>query len=71
MGLTDRLAKLEQAKDDGPMLTMVVTDRPTPQQQATIDRCIATGRRLLVFFMPTDTAWMPGAGVPPWEVDHA
>lgn len=71
MGLTDRLAKLEQAKDDGPMLTMVVTDRPTPQQQATIDRCIATGRRLLVFFMPTDTAWMPGAGAPPWEVDHA
>ena len=43
---------------------------PTPEQAAQIDRCTRTGRRLIVFCMPGDTAWMPGSGLPPWEAGH-
>jgi hypothetical protein len=49
------------------MLVLSVTDRPTPEQAEQIAKAERTGRRLLVFFMPGDTAWMPGASVPPWE----
>ena len=68
--LNARLLALEHVINTAPMLTMQLDTAPTPEQQATIDLCTRTGRRLVVFCMPGDTAWMPGCGVPPWEVGH-
>lgn len=65
--IKERIMQLEQASNYAPMLVLSVADRPTPEQQAEIDKATRTGRRLIVFFMPGDTAWMHGAGVPPWE----
>lgn len=65
-----RLLALEQHHNESPALVLSVTDRPTPEQQAEIERATRTGRRLIVFYMPGDTAWMPGCGVPPWETDE-
>lgn len=65
-----RLLALEQYRNEGPALVLSVTDRPTPEQQAEIDRATNTGRRLIVFYEPGMTAWMPGYGVPPWETDE-
>lgn len=70
MRLTDRLAALEKSTNTAPMLTMRVQGLPTAEQAALIDRCTRTGRRLVVFCMPGDSAWMPGCGVAPWEVEH-
>ena len=70
MKLLKRLISLEQSNDTAPMLTMTVNERPTAEQAALIDRCTKTGRNLMVFYMPFDSAWMPGCGVPPWEVEH-
>lgn len=69
--LNARLAALEKSTKTAPMMTMQVNGMPTEEQAALIERCTRTGRRLLVFYMPGDTAWMPGYGVPPWEVNHA
>lgn len=49
------------------MLVMDVDSAPTYEQSALIDRCAKTGRKLMVFYAPGDSAWMPGCGVPPWE----
>ncbi len=70
MRLIERLKALEQLSAGGELLTMQVTTAPTAEQQAKIDQCARTGRRLIVFFNPGDTAWMPGYGVPPWEEQH-
>ena len=70
MRLIDRLTALEKSSSTAPMLTMEVNTGPTPEQQAVIDHCARTGRRLVAFCMPGDTAWMPGYGVPPWEAKH-
>ena len=70
MRLIDRLTALEKSSNTAPMLTMEVDGMPTDDQTAMIDRCARTGRRLVVFCMPGDTAWMPGYGVPPWEVSN-
>ena len=66
-----RLLALEHVLNTAPMMTMQIDTAPTPEQQARIDHCTRTGRRLIVFCMPGDSAWMQGYGVPPWEVDHA
>ena len=71
MRLTDRLARLENAINTAPMMTLDVHTTPTPEQQATIDHCIRTGRRLMVFIENGNTAWMPGCGAAPWEAEHA
>ena len=71
MRLIDRLTALEKSSNTAPMLTMEIDGLPTDDQTATIDCCTRTGRRLLVFCMPGDTAWMPGYGAPPWEVSNA
>ena len=68
--LNTRLAALESRTSTAPMLTMCVNSEPTPEQQATIDHCTRTGRRLVVFYDPGNTAWMPDAGTPPWERNH-
>ena len=68
MRLIDRLTALEKSRNTAPMLTMQVDGLPTGEQAALIDRCARTDRRLIVFCMPGDSAWMPGCGVPPWEV---
>ena len=70
MRLIDRLTALEKSSNTAPMLTMEIVGLPTDDHTAMIDRCARTGRRLLVFCMPGDTVWMPGYGVPPWEVEH-
>lgn len=70
MRLTERILKLEQATNFEPMLTLEVCNRPTPEQQTTIDQCTRSGRRLLVFCESGDTAWMPGCGSPQREVEH-
>ena len=71
MRLIDRLTALEKSSNTAPMVTMEIDGLPTDDQTAMIDRCARTGRRLLVFCMPGDTAWMPGYGVPTWEVSNA
>ena len=71
MRLIDRLTVLEKSSNTGPLLTMEIDGLPTDDQTAMIYRCTRTGRRLVVFHDPGNTAWMPGYGVPPWEVDHA
>ena len=68
--LDARLLALEHTLNTAPMLTMEVQGPPADEQAAQIDRCTRTGRRLIVFCMPGDTAWMPGSGLPPWEVGH-
>ena len=69
--LNARLLALESRTSTAPMLTMCVNSEPTPEQQATIDHCTRTGRRLVVFYDPGNTAWMHGFGPPPWEgVQH-
>lgn len=68
--LNARLLALERVLNTAPMMTLRIDTAPTPEQQATIDHCTRTGRRLVAFCMPGDTAWMPGYGVPPWEVEH-
>ena len=68
--LNARLLALEHVINTAPMMTMQIDTVPTPKQQATIDHCTLTGRRLIVFCMPGDTAWMPGCSAPPWEVAH-
>jgi hypothetical protein len=70
MRLTERITRLEKKVNDEPMLTMQVETSPTREQTATIDHCTKTGRRLLVFYTPGDSAWMLGCGAPPWEVEH-
>ena len=70
MRLIDRLTALEKSSNTAPMLTMEIDGLPTDDQTAMIDRCARTGRRLVVFYSPGDTAWMPGYGVPPWEAQH-
>lgn len=59
--IKDRIIQLEQASNNAPMLVLSVTDRPTPEQAERINR------RLIVFYMPSDTAWMSCTGVPPWD----
>ncbi len=68
--LNARLETLERVINSAPMVTLQVDTAPTPEQQATIDRCTRMGRRLIVFCMPGDTAWTPGYGLPPWELTH-
>ena len=70
MRLIDRLTALEKNSNTAPMLTLNVDGVPTGDQTALIDHCTRTGRRLIMFCMPGDTAWMPGYGVPPWKVQH-
>ncbi|MDP1637535.1 MAG: hypothetical protein Q8K74_05050 [Candidatus Nitrotoga sp.] len=65
--IKDRIMLLECANNCAPMLALSVTGRPTPEQAEQITKAARTGRRLIVFCMPGDTAWMPSAGVPPWE----
>jgi len=65
--LNNRLLALENIINTAPMLTIDVVERPTSEQRTLIERCANTGRRLLVFYEPGNTAWMPGFGVPPWE----
>lgn len=67
MSIKDRIKILECANNSGPMLVLSVTGPPTPEQAEQIAKAARTGRRLIVFCMPDDTAWMLGAGVPPWE----
>lgn len=68
--IKDRIMLLECANNSAPMPVLSVTDRPTPEQAEKIAKAARTGRRLIVFCMPGDTAWMPGAGVPPWEEEQ-
>ena len=69
--LESRLAALEGRINTAPMATLRIDAAPTPDQQATIDHCSRTGRRLVVFYDPGNTAWMHGFGPPPWEgVQH-
>ena len=69
--LNARLLVLERIKNTAPMMAVEVDGVPTPEQQTTIDHCIRTGRRLVVYYNPGNTAWMPGFGAPPWEANHA
>ena len=68
--LNVRLLALEHVINTTPMMTMQIDAAPTPEQQDAIDHCTRTGRRLVVFYDPGNTAWLPGCGVPPWEVVH-
>lgn len=65
--IEQRLKTLEKQQSDAPMLVLFVGDRPTPEQQTEIDKAIKTGRMMLVFVARGDTAWIAGAGVPPWD----
>lgn len=65
--IEQRIFALEQAINTAPMLVIEVNAYPTEAQKAEIDRAVRSGRRLLVFYMPDDSAWMVGHGVPPWE----
>lgn len=65
--IKERIMQLEQASNNAPMLVLSVTDRPTPEQAEQIAQAERQGRRLLVFVEKGNTAWMPGAGVPPWD----
>ena len=68
--IKDRIMQLERASNNAPMLVLDVTDRPTPEQAEQIAKAERTRRQLIVFYMPGDTVWMPGAGVPPWEQER-
>jgi hypothetical protein len=65
--LINRLTALERSINTAPMLTLDVVNFPTDEQKALIDQCTRTGRRLIVFYEPGNTLWMPGIGVLPWE----
>lgn len=66
MLLNRRICRLEQVVNTAPMLTMQVDTKPTSEQEVEIARCIRSGRRLIVFYMPDDTAWLAGNSEPPW-----
>lgn len=68
MLLSKRISRLEQVVNARPMLTMHVNTNPTTEQEAEVARCIRTGRRLVVFYMPDDTLWLAGNGAPPWSL---
>ncbi len=69
--LNARLLALETSTNTAPMQTLRIDTAPTPEQQATIDHCSRTGRRLFVYCNRTSAAWTPGlSGTPPWEVQH-
>lgn len=68
--LNARLAALEASTNTAPMQTLRIDTAPTPEQQATIDHCSRTGRRLFVYCNASSAAWAPGLGAPPWEVQH-
>lgn len=68
MRLANRIAHLERAVSDAPMLIMEIDREPTPEQAAEIDAATRAGRRVLVFVRHGNTAWMPGAGPAPWSV---
>jgi hypothetical protein len=69
--LENRLLALEAARSTMPWAVMDVDGKPTPDQQTEIDRCTRTGRMLVVFYEPGNTAWVPGLGEPaPWDCDH-
>lgn len=68
--LNTRLLALERFVNTAPMMTMEVDGVPTPEQQAAIDHCTRTGRRLFVYCNVSSAAWMPGCGTPPWGVQH-
>lgn len=69
--LENRLLALEAARSTMPWAVMDVDGKPTPNQQTEIDHCTRTGRMLVVFYEPGNTAWVPGLGKPaPWECDH-
>lgn len=66
--IEQRLFALERAINTAPWLVLDVTDRPTPEQQAEIDKAIKTGRMMIVFVERGDTVWIAGCGKPaPWE----
>ena len=65
--LNARLLALEASTNTEPMQTLRIDTAPTPEQQATIDHCSRTGRRLFVYCNASSAAWMPGCGTPPWE----
>lgn len=67
MRLINRLTALEKSINTAPMLTLDVVSMPTDEQKALIDQCTRTGRRLIVFYEPGNTLWMPGVGASPWE----
>ena len=58
---------LENAIRSKPMAVIFVKDRPNPDQQTIIDQAIRTESKLIAFVEQGDTAWLAGAGVPPWE----
>lgn len=69
--IKQRISQLEHASNHEPMLVLNVSNRPTLEQQAEIDKATRTGRRLIVFYMPGDTAWILGCGKPaPWEFEE-
>lgn len=66
--IKDRLTQLERAQDAQEYPWMFVHGKPTPEQQARIDR--ATRERQLLCFWEdkADVAWLAGSGEPPpWE----
>ena len=65
--LAARVATLEALRNKAPMLTLQVQDQPTPEQLETMEHAKRTGRQLIVFYSPGDTAWFMGDGPPPWE----
>jgi hypothetical protein len=67
--MIERLIRLEQARNNAPLLVLEVECRPTVEQQTEIDRAIQTGRRLMVFDAACTWAWMPGASAAPWMHD--
>lgn len=65
--LNSRIAALEQNTKNKMPLVLFVDNRPTAAQQAEINTAIHDGRTGLIFLKQGDTAWVLGAGVPPWE----
>lgn len=65
--LNSRITALEQKTKNNTPLVLFVGSRPSAAQQAEIDTAIQDGRTGLIFLKQGDTAWVVGAGVPPWE----
>lgn len=65
--LNSRITALEQKTKNNLPLVLFVDSRPSAAQQAEIDTAIQVGRTGLIFLQHSDTAWVVGAGVPPWE----
>lgn len=63
--LEARITKLEQAQASQEYPWLFIYGKPTPEQQARIDR--ATGDRPLICFWEdqADTVWLAGNGRPP------